>query len=60
LGFTGGLIAGLAARIPHKVAMEMILLCRILDPQRAYAIDPSRKSATFKHNLARLLIRSRP
>ncbi len=38
LGFTGGLIAGLAARIPHKVAMEMILLCRILDPQRAYNI----------------------
>jgi enoyl-CoA hydratase len=36
LGFTGGIIAGLAARIPHKVAMEMMLLCRILDPQRAY------------------------
>jgi enoyl-CoA hydratase/carnithine racemase len=38
LGFTGGLIAGLAARIPHKVAMEMMLLCRILDSQRAYNI----------------------
>jgi hypothetical protein len=38
LGFTGGLIAGLAARIPYKVAMEMMLLCRILDPQRAYMI----------------------
>jgi enoyl-CoA hydratase len=38
LGFTGGLIACLAARIPHKIAMEMMLLCRILDPQRAYAI----------------------
>jgi enoyl-CoA hydratase len=38
LGFTGGLIAGLAARIPHKVAMEMMLLCRGLDPQRAYNI----------------------
>ena len=38
LGFTGGLIAGLAARIPHKVAMEMMLLCRGLDPQRAYTI----------------------
>ena len=35
LGFTGGLIAGLAARIPHKVAMEMMLLCRIVDAQRA-------------------------
>ena len=31
LGFTGGLIAGLAARIPHKIAMEMMLLCRVLD-----------------------------
>ena len=38
LGFTGGIIAGLAARIPHKVAMEMMLLCRVLDPQRAYMI----------------------
>lgn len=38
MGFTGGLIAGLAARIPHKVAMEMILLCRTLDPQRAYNV----------------------
>lgn len=38
LGFTGGLIAGLAGRIPHKVAMEMILLCRILDAQRAYSV----------------------
>lgn len=35
LGFTGGLIASLAARIPHKVAMEMLLLCRTLDAQRA-------------------------
>ena len=38
LGFTGGIIAGLAARIPHKVAMEMMLLCRILDPQRAFNV----------------------
>lgn len=38
LGFTGGLIAGLAARIPHKVAMEMIVLCRTLDAQRAYSV----------------------
>jgi enoyl-CoA hydratase len=38
LGFTGGLIAGLAARIPHKVAMELMLLCRTLDAQRAYNV----------------------
>jgi enoyl-CoA hydratase/carnithine racemase len=38
MGFTGGMIAGLAARIPHKIAMEMILLCRIVDVQRAWNI----------------------
>jgi enoyl-CoA hydratase len=38
LGFTGGLIAGLAARIPHKVAMELMLLCCTLDAQRAYNV----------------------
>ena len=35
MGFTGGLIAGLASRIPHKVAMEMILLCRKSMPSAA-------------------------
>ena len=38
LGFTGGMIAGLAARIPHKVAMELILLCRTFDVKRAYEV----------------------
>lgn len=38
LGFTGGMIAGLAARIPHKMAMELILLCRTFDVRRAYAV----------------------
>ncbi|GAA4405944.1 crotonase [Advenella faeciporci] len=37
LGFTGGMIAGLAARIPHKIAMDVILCGEILDAQRAYA-----------------------
>jgi enoyl-CoA hydratase/carnithine racemase len=36
LGFTGGLIAGLAARIPHKIAMELMLLGATLDARRAY------------------------
>jgi enoyl-CoA hydratase len=36
LGLTQGMIAGLAGRIPHKVAMEMMLLARPLDAQRAY------------------------
>lgn len=38
VGFTGGLIAGLAARIPHKVAMDLILLCRPMNAQRAYDV----------------------
>jgi enoyl-CoA hydratase len=38
MGFTGGLIAGLASRIPHKVAMEMILLCRNIDARRGYNV----------------------
>jgi enoyl-CoA hydratase/carnithine racemase len=38
VGFTGGLIAALAARIPHKIAMELILLCRVSNAQRAYQV----------------------
>ncbi len=36
VGFTGALIAGLAARIPHKVAMELMLLGDELGAERAY------------------------
>jgi enoyl-CoA hydratase len=32
------MIAGLAARIPHKVAMDMILRCRTVDAKRAYEV----------------------
>lgn len=38
LGFTGGMIAGLAARIPHKAAMDLMLLGRPMAAQRAYDI----------------------
>ncbi len=38
VGFTGGLIAGCAARIPHKIAMEFMLLGRDLGAQRAYEV----------------------
>nr|WP_246419863.1 enoyl-CoA hydratase-related protein [Neoroseomonas alkaliterrae] len=38
LGLTGGMIAGLVSRIPHKVAMEIALLCRTVDAQRAERI----------------------
>lgn len=35
LGLTQGMIATMAARVPHKVAMEVLLLGRILEAQRA-------------------------
>ncbi len=35
LGFTGGLIASAVARIPHKIAMEFMLLGQDLDAERA-------------------------
>jgi enoyl-CoA hydratase/carnithine racemase len=38
LGFTGGMIAGLAARIPHKAAMDLMLLGRPMDARRAHGI----------------------
>ena len=38
LGFTGGMIAGLAARTPHKIAMDIMLLGRTIDSQRAYNV----------------------
>ncbi|MBV9782475.1 MAG: enoyl-CoA hydratase/isomerase family protein, partial [Acidisphaera sp.] len=36
LGLTGGMISSLAARMPHKVAMEVMLLGQVLPVQRAY------------------------
>ncbi len=35
IGLTGGMIAGLVSRIPHKIAMEFFLLCRSVDAARA-------------------------
>ncbi|HYP85887.1 enoyl-CoA hydratase/isomerase family protein [Variovorax sp.] len=50
LGFTGGMIAGLAARIPHKAAMDLMLLGRTMDARRAYDIGlVSDLVATGKH-----------
>jgi len=38
LGLTHGMIATLAGRLPHKVAMEIILLGTTIEAQRAYDI----------------------
>jgi enoyl-CoA hydratase len=38
LGTTGGLIASLAARIPHKIAMEIMLCGERISAERAYQV----------------------
>jgi enoyl-CoA hydratase len=38
VGFCGGLIAGLAARVPHKIAMEFMLTGKHYSAQRAYEV----------------------
>jgi len=38
IGITGGMIAGLAARIPHKIAIEMMLLGEPMSAERAYQV----------------------
>lgn len=38
IGISGAQIASLAARIPHKVAMEIMLACEPINAQRAYQV----------------------
>jgi len=38
VGFAGGLIASLAARIPHKAVMELVLVGEPIDARRAYEL----------------------
>jgi len=38
LGVTGGMISSLVSRMPHKLAMEMMLLCSKVSAQRAYDV----------------------
>ena len=38
VGFSGGLISNLATRIPHKVAMELLLIGEPMTVQRAYEV----------------------
>jgi len=38
LGVTGGMISSLVSRMPHKLAMEMMLLCSKVSAQRAYEV----------------------
>jgi enoyl-CoA hydratase/carnithine racemase len=38
VGFTGGIISALATRIPHKIAMELLLVGEAIDARRAYEV----------------------
>jgi enoyl-CoA hydratase/carnithine racemase len=66
VGFTGGLIASAVARLPHKIAMEFMLLGRDLPARRAYEVgmvnevvaNGTQREAAMVY--ARILVRSAP
>ena len=66
IGFTGGLIAGCAAKIPHKIAMEFMLLGQDLSAERAFEVGMVNKVVPLGSQLeaaleyARILERSAP
>jgi len=66
VGFTGGLIASAVARLPHKIAMEFMLLGQDLPARRAYEVgmvnrvvaNGTQREAALEY--ARILVRSAP
>jgi len=66
IGTTGALIAGLAARIPHKLAMELMLVGDALSAQRMYEaglvnrVTPRAELMTAAHDYARKLADNAP
>ena len=66
VGFTGGLIASAAARLPHKIAMEFMLLGQDLSATRAYEVGMVNRVTAPSEELegaleyARILARSAP
>ena len=52
VGFTGGLIAGCAAKIPHKIAMEFMLLGQDLPAARAYEVGMVNRVVPLGEQLA--------
>ncbi len=52
LGFTGGLIASAVARIPHKIAMEFMLLGEDLPAARAYEVGMVNRIVPPGHELS--------
>lgn len=55
LGFTGGLIASMVARIPHKIAMEFMLLGEELSVERALEVGMVNKIVPAGEELASAL-----
>ena len=55
VGFTGGLIASAVARIPHKIAMEFMLLGQDLGAERAYEVGMVNKVVPAGTELAAAL-----
>ena len=52
IGFCGGLIAGAAARLPHKIAMEFMLTGKHFDAQRAYEVGMVNKVVPVGQQIA--------
>ncbi len=59
VGGTGGIIASLAARIPHKVAMELMLLGRTMNAQRAYDVGLANEIAPEGQQVEQALVMAR-
>ena len=55
LGLTHGMIAALVARIPHKVAMEIIMLAKPCDARRAYEVGMINEVVPTGSQVARAL-----
>jgi len=66
IGFCGGLIAGCASRLPHKIAMEFMLTGKHFSAQRAYEVGmvnqvvPTGQQLSAAMDYARILADSAP
>ncbi len=55
VGYTSGIGSGLAARIPHKIAMELLLLGGVVDARRAYEVGFANRLVPAGQHLAAAL-----
>jgi enoyl-CoA hydratase/carnithine racemase len=66
MGFAGGMIASIASRIPHKIAMELMLLGEEISADRAYQVGfvnklvPAGQHLIEAEIMARKLARNAP